>query len=219
MLALLLSSVAGWQQLTTAETLDKVREAVDYEAFAAGAAYAVEGTATFLDREAAYKLSFQPDGAFSERVEGVLSQSRGFDGTQLWETDWSGVPISLTFEEHDLVTLVLSFRTHAWLAEDGPLEILRESILDSGDVELVVRPKDGLLEQTVVIDGSTWLPVSARIATALWTATVRSCPPTAASGRMTGMQSPVLTGRSRTPTWTSGVTPVHVLPHQPDRSV
>lgn len=163
MLAFLLSSVAGWQQLTTAQTLDRVREAINYEVFVSGAAYTIEGEAMFLGREANYRLSFQPDGAYSERVEGTLSQSRGFDGTELWETDWSGVPISLTFEENDLVTLVVALRTHAWLAEDGPLTILRESVLDGGDVELVVRPKDGLLEQTVVIDGSTWLPASARI--------------------------------------------------------
>lgn len=146
-----------------ADVLGDVRNAL-HAASAPWTDTVLTGTAEYRGVAAGYHLEFGAGGRFCQRVDGQLGQTLGCDGKQFWEIDCSGATRRLAFEDADRSETMMLLLTDGWLSPTAPLDRTVEGPdRRSGLYTVKLRLHGSGLEESVVIDPSTWHPKSAEL--------------------------------------------------------
>lgn len=154
----------GPQIQTSPRLVEDVRAALSVKA-APWSATQLSGMASFYSLPGKYTLTFGPGGRYVKSVENELGQSFGFDGTEHWQTDRSGAPRSLFFEDVDVEQGVTVLLTDRWLDQDSPI---KRTV--GGNTITLLHPSG--MKQAVVIDPKTSLPVSSTFSSSAGTISV-----------------------------------------------
>jgi hypothetical protein len=119
----------------------------------------LDGTTNYQGLDCRYRLQFAPDGRFVQRIEGRLSETIAFDGTQGRGVDWSRTPRILAMEDLEVPQLVVWVQTGRWLAKDAPLIVrILDQQPDERQVGLGLRTATGAMEADLLLDRTSWLP-------------------------------------------------------------
>ena len=140
------SAAAAWRE--TAGAADLIRQQGQLLQLAE---VEVSGRGTHLGTEVAWRLRWQPSGAFMEEVEGLqLSCRWGFPGIiptsttgargdgsavaggRCWEVDYTGCPIELQLDDHEQMLLTCWLRTGAWLHPAATSALDIHAVNDAG---------------------------------------------------------------------------------------
>jgi hypothetical protein len=160
LVAALAPAAAAQNAPAAGEALARVRAAIGYERLRARKeGVRAEGTARVGGLDSKLTLQFTPDGRFRTDIEGPLGSVTGFDGSEGWELDWSGMPRPLELEDLELAQFEAWFRAGLWLADDGPFAVSVDAAkTDDQQVALSLALKQGLVNATVFVERATWLP-------------------------------------------------------------
>lgn len=142
--------------------VSRVRAAVGYDRLRESAAgFVAGGAARHNGVDATFQLAFAPDGRFALRVDGPLGGATGFDGSDGWAVDWSGMPRTLELEDLDEEQLATWAYVGRWLDADAPFDVgLDAGKSDARRVALSLDLRSSPLAATLYVDRATWLPSS-----------------------------------------------------------
>jgi hypothetical protein len=162
--SLLALSLLSQQPPSLEQVLANVRTAVGYSTVSRAVAVEATGTTMVSGKEGDFRLLFAPDGRYVFSQGGPLGQTRAWDGKSGWESDSKGATMSLYLSDLQQQNAISWVVTHEWLDPDGPIEVRMGEAKPGGDsYTLNLKQKDGVQEQTVTLDGKTWLPKSNRL--------------------------------------------------------
>jgi len=112
------------------------------------------GKATYYGEPSTFSFQFEPGGKFLQSVKGPLGESYGSDGTTYWQTDRTGAPRILHFEDQDLQQAFLIVQTNGWINPPEGVMVSSE-----GNTIHVTLPTG--LQEDLDIDPATHLPTVA----------------------------------------------------------
>ncbi|MBI3845422.1 MAG: retropepsin-like domain-containing protein [Planctomycetes bacterium] len=142
--------------------LDKARIAAGFERFRSFDGLVIrEGVCHHDGVDGTCTIVSASDGRYVRRIEGPLGSTTGFDGRTWWMVDHSGMPRTLRLQDREVVETGAAVSTGRWLSNDAPVTLaLDDARTDAKAVALSIRPKDGVLDATLLVDRTTWLPLS-----------------------------------------------------------
>lgn len=145
--------------LTIAEVLSRMRQAGSTENLRrAGGLFSFHGLETNADLRMDWSFDFTADGRYLQKSKGLLGLSAGFDGTNAWATDVTGMPRRVVLGELDFQQTATWVMSGQWLLPDLPLRIeFHRQTADS--LVLKVARRDGRQSMLVTVDRQRWLPV------------------------------------------------------------
>jgi hypothetical protein len=154
------TGMAG-DQLTPQEVVQKVRQAVGFDAWRRQPGpVLIEGTADYLGMAGTFQLLLSPGGEFRQRIEAHGEHVLGSDGKVIWERAFSQKARALDLGEAEMEQAFLAVRTHRWLADASPFQI---SVINAAATEnqivLKLARQTDVLSTQVVLDRRTWLPI------------------------------------------------------------
>jgi Aspartyl protease len=88
---------------------------------------------------------------------GELNDIAGYDGSNCWVENWSGMPHVSGLLEKDTNELVSWVMSGEWDAKDAPVSVLSTSETANG-IALQLKVKDGSVDTTLILDKRTYLP-------------------------------------------------------------
>jgi hypothetical protein len=153
------TSASSGGQISAAEALQEVRQAIGFEALSKQSNdVVVEGTAEYLGMPASYRLMFSPKGAFRQTIEAHGDHVVASDGKISWERAFSRPARLVDFGEAEMQRALMAIRTHHWLAEDSLYRVVVRSDGET-EVALELSSPSAQLSTQVVLDRRTWLPI------------------------------------------------------------
>lgn len=163
--AAMLCTVA-WPEITRGEELglddilSRVRQATGVLEFTAcKEAIRLAGTGSFLGSPAETHALIHPSGAFVFHQNGSLRMANSYDGRQTWRMDMGGEIYPLSLGEREQTLFGGFAMSHLWFdPRFQMLFSLAESAADEPVVTLAFTIEGQLLEGTVEISRTTWLP-------------------------------------------------------------
>ncbi|MCW3051002.1 MAG: uncharacterized protein JWN14_172, partial [Chthonomonadales bacterium] len=125
------------------------------------------GSAHFRNAEQTFEMRFDSHFRFVMTMTGALSETDAFDGALCWTVGPSEIPHRLTLRDRDVNRLTAWALTGAWALKSAPLllETAPASTAAIGKQTLLLKPKDGIVTGTLVLDSATSLPDSIQYGT------------------------------------------------------
>ncbi len=98
----------------------------------------VSGSQTLHGSEQQFVMHMEEDFRFRLQTVGDLPECDGFDGTNSWHLNGSGVPHVSNYSDRDLARILAYVQAGVWACKNSPIEIVSEQ----GD-RLVIKCRDG----------------------------------------------------------------------------
>jgi hypothetical protein len=145
------------------EALTKIRKSVGYDALARSSSdVLIEGKSHYLGMAGSYQLHLSPKGECLLTIDAHGRHQDGYNGTTVWERLFSGRSHELDFGEAESQEAFLAVRTHRWLSEGSPYQLIPDAgPLMPGEQAFQLVRKNDLLPTEIVVDTKTWLPMRA----------------------------------------------------------
>ncbi len=105
------------------DLLERLRERLGSDALAGmPGGLRLAGSSDFLGEPGRFELLLAGDGRFRRSMAGPLPRTWAWDGTVVWERDWTGMPALLDLEDREQALLTHWGITGLWLVEGLPME-------------------------------------------------------------------------------------------------
>lgn len=115
----------------------------------------LSGTGTVMGASGKYSLRLGPKGSVVITQTSELGQTVGYDGTNVWECDYTGAPRAAELSQADRDLASLAMYSMNWVRPGAPF-----SLTPGPDANTIqVQAKGQYIVQTVTLDPSTHLPV------------------------------------------------------------
>jgi len=156
------SSAPAADPISPAEALQKVRQAVGFDALRQQTDdLLAEGLVEHLGMKGEFRVLFSPIGEFLQTIDAHGTHNVGFDGKSTWERAFSRPPKMLDFGAAEAERAFVAVRTHHWLAADSPYQVTLADRQNDGELALQIARPDDLIPTEIAVDRKSWLPIRA----------------------------------------------------------
>ncbi len=157
LIILLAPLAAGQDDLET--TLDRVREAVGYDALMKWKnGLVLEGRGQALGLDCQYTFLLLPDGRFRKETHSDLGGIEGYDGHCGWKVDSTGMPGHLELKDLETSLLQAWIVGGFWLDRSCPLRMELVPDGEEEDIRIAMSFPDGTVEAKLFVSRKTGLP-------------------------------------------------------------
>jgi hypothetical protein len=142
----------------TAAVIARIREAAGFKALQRQSVeFVVRGKTVRYESAGEYSIRFTTAGKFIFHVAGPIAETVGFDGSDCWAVDMTGMPRRLELFDRDYHLLLIGLSTGHWLAQLDAADLARAPGGQNQD-NVALTVSEGRFKGMLRVDRQLWLP-------------------------------------------------------------